>query len=515
MIMNRTKNASRNMVFGMLLKIYQVILPFVMRTLMVYTFGVQYLGLNSLFVSVLQVLNLAELGVGSAMVFSMYKPIVEEDYVKICALMRLYKIYYRVIGGVVLGLGLLLLPVIPSLISGEIPSEINIYILYLLNLLATVLTYWLFAYKNSILQAYQRTDYISKITLGTDTFKYLIQIVALIVFRNYYWYVIAILMSQVLNNVITAVIAGKLFPNYHPVGKLPEEEIKVINKKIKDLFTSKLGYTILSSADTLSISTFLGLTILAQYQNYQFIMTSIFGFIAIVYGSITAGVGNSMITESTEQNCKDFKTFTVLITWLCGVCVSCFAVLYQPFMELWMGKDLILDYGIVVLFCIYFWVYEIVMMISVYKDAGGIWHEDRFRPLISGIVNVCLNLCLVKLIGLYGILLATILSISFVSIPWIIKNVFKNIFNESGLKYACGLIAKTVVIAFTAAITYFSTAWINGTSWSGLIIKGGIAGIESLIIMGILLMPDRNFKDAWTMVLKILNIKKAIKRILG
>lgn len=168
--MNKTKNAMRNIIFGMGLRIYQIIVPFLMRTAMIYLMSVEYLGLNSLFTSILQVLNLAELGVGSAMVYSMYKPIVDKDTSTICALLNLYKLYYRFVGLVIAVIGLLLTPFIPKLISGEVPNNINIYILYLFNLAATVLTYWLFAYKNSLLQAHQRTDIVSKVTFLLQQF---------------------------------------------------------------------------------------------------------------------------------------------------------------------------------------------------------------------------------------------------------------------------------------------------------------------------------------------------------
>lgn len=160
----RTKNATRNIIFGVILKVYQILVPFLMRTAMIYLMGVQYLGLNSLFASVLQVLNLAELGVGSAMIYSMYKPIAEDNNTAICALMKLYRTYYRIIGFIIAAVGLALTPFIPKLISGDVPQGINIYVLYLLNLGATVLSYWLFAYKNSILQAHQRVDVVSKVT---------------------------------------------------------------------------------------------------------------------------------------------------------------------------------------------------------------------------------------------------------------------------------------------------------------------------------------------------------------
>ena len=130
---NRTKNASRNIAAGLAQRLYQILVPFLMRTAMIYLLGVEYLGLDGLFTSILSVLNLAELGVGSAMVYSMYKPVAEDDTVTICALMRLYKIYYRIIGLVVLAGGLIICPFVPKLISGSVPAGINVYVLFLLN----------------------------------------------------------------------------------------------------------------------------------------------------------------------------------------------------------------------------------------------------------------------------------------------------------------------------------------------------------------------------------------------
>lgn len=513
MKIEKTKNASRNIIFGFLLKLYQILLPFIMRTVMMYTIGVQYLGLNSLFTSILQVLNLAELGVGSAMVFSMYKPIAEDDTATICALMRLYRLYYRVIGGIILVVGLVLTPFVPSLIAGDVPANMNIYVLYLLNLMATVLTYWLFAYRNSILQAYQRTDVASKVTICTDTVKYVLQIVALAVFRNYYYYVIAVLFTQSINNISTAVISKKLFPNYSPKGKLSKEEIKNINSKVRDLFTSKLGYTIVSSADTIVISAFLGLTVLAQYQNYYYIMSAVIGFVAIIFSSITAGVGNSMLVKSIEDNYNDFKIFTLLITFFCGICVSCFLCLYQPFMRLWMGEDMLLSFGMVVLFCIYFWFYEIVMMISVYKDAGGIWHKDRFRPLISGLVNLCLNLLMVHFIGLFGILLSTIISVCVVSVPWIISNVFKLIFELNPKQYIIALVRYTCCIILSAGITYFITKLIPEQGWLSLVAKAIVTVISSTCLLYVLLRHDPNFQNAKALLLRLLKVDSVLSQI--
>lgn len=471
MKIERTKNAARNVVFGMILKIYALALPFVMRTAMIYWLGIEYLGLNSLFTSVLEVLNLAELGVGSAMTFSMYKPIAEDDRDKICALMNLYHFYYRVIGGVVLVGGLAVFPFLPYLIKGNVPSDINIYVLYLLNLSATVLTYWLFAYRNSIFSAYQRTDVVSKVTIVTDTIKYAIQIFVLAFFHNYYLYVMAILATQILNNISIAYLSKKMYPQYEPRGKVSKTEQKEINKRIRDLFTSKLGGTIVGSADTIVISSFIGLKILAVYQNYFYIITALSGLVVILFNAVTAGSGNSMVTESKEKNYHDFKKLSWITYWMIGFVVCGLFCLYQTLMKVWVGADLMLNDNFVLLFCLYFAGNMTIQLLSVYKNAAGIWHEDRFRPLISGLTNLALNLLMVKFIGLYGVVLSTIISIYFISAPWLIHNVFTLIFPGKFKDYGKDLLTYTIVIIAVTFITSHVCNLIPDAGFGILIVK--------------------------------------------
>ena len=355
----KTKNTIRNVLFGFALKVYRLIVPFIIRTIMIHVLGLKYVGLNSLFVSVLQVLNIAELGVGFALVFSMYKPIAEKDTNKICALMRLYKIYYRVIGLIILFIGLCITPFIPNLIKGDVPDDINVYVIYLLNLGATVLSYWLFSYKNSLFQAHQRNDIISKTTIIVDTIKYLIQILLLILLKNYYAYLIVALFSQALNNVVIAVLATKRYPQYIAKGKLDKEETKKINSSIFDLFYSKIGMVVTNSVDSIVISSFLGLIPLAVYQNYYYIVSSILTFFNIIMISCRAALGNNIVTKTKSQNYSDFKVLTFGICWFLSFSVSCFASLIQPFMLLWVGKDNVLNNSFVLLFSIFLIVFAV------------------------------------------------------------------------------------------------------------------------------------------------------------
>lgn len=469
----RTKNATRNIIFGIMLKIYNIIIPFIMRTAMLYLLGVKYLGLNSLFTSILQVLNLAELGVGSAMVYSMYKPIVDDDKKKICALMKVYQLYYRIIGLIITILGLILLPFIPKLISGDIPNDINIYILYLLNLGATVLSYWLFAYKNCLLDAHQRVDINSKITFIITTIQYGLQLVVLIYIKSYYVYLIIALLTQVIKNIITAIVVNRMYPEYKPNGKLDKKEIKTINNRVKDLFTSKIGAVIVNSADTIVISTFLGLNMLAIYQNYFFILNSIIMIVGIIFNSCMAGIGNSIIVESKEKNFNDLNKFTFIIVWISGFCACCLLCLYQPFMKIWVGKEYELGFSAVICLCIYYFIYEINQLLCLYKDAAGIWHEDRFRPLITAFSNLGINLILVRIIGVYGVILSTVLSALFIGMPWLLHNLFTILFERKQFKsYLEKIFLYTVTTILSCSITYYICTLIQYSDLLELILKG-------------------------------------------
>lgn len=503
MKIERTKNATRNIIYGVFLKIYQLLGPFILRTIFIYTLGMEYLGLNSLFTSILSVLNLAELGVGSALVFSMYKPIAEDDTEKICALMNLYKLYYRVIGLVILVLGLILVPFIPNLISGSIPEGINIYVLYLMNLGATVLSYWLFAYKTCLFGAHQRNDITAKVSMISSTIQYIVQAVLLIIVANYYLYLAITIATQIFNNLYGAYKCNKLYPNYKAKGKLDKAEVKVINGKVRDLFTAKIGGVVVDSADTIVISTFLGLTILAMYNNYFYIMSSIFGFITIIFNASMAGVGNSLIVESEEKNYNDLKKFLYIVCWIASVCTCCLLGLYQPFMKMWVGEKSMLSFDLVVCICIYFFVRNINTLINMYKDAAGMWHEDKWRPLVVSIANLGLNLIMVNYIGLFGILLSTILTMAFIGMPWLIYNLFTVIFKRNALEFICKMIFYAVVTVVMCVFTYAICMNITLTGVAGFVVKGIVifAVANVLFFVSTFFLPE--FVQTKELILKI------------
>lgn len=451
---SRTRNATRNVIFAMMLKLYQLIVPFGIRTILIYTLGMQYIGLNGLFTSILNTLNLVELGVGSALVFSMYKPIAEHDINMICALMNFYKKSYYRIGLVVAFLGIVLMPFLDIFIKSDLPANINIYFLYFINLAGTVSTYFLFAYKNCLFVAHQRNDINSKISIAVETIKYILQIIILILFRNYYLYVVVIPVCNVIINIFTAVLARKYYPEYKSKGKLSKKNIIVLNEKIRALFIVKVGSVVLNSVDNIVISAFLGLTILGLYSNYYYIVSAVMGIVSLCTSSIVASLGNSVETESKEKNYNDFLKLSFWNMWLVGWCAICLICLYQHFVRLWVGQENMLPFGVVLLFSIYFYVQQSNQVAAAYKDAAGIWALDRFRPLITAGVNLISNLIMVQIIGIYGIILSTVISLLVVNMPWLLHNVCKLVFTVGTKKYILHWLNNAIVTIFAGGICF-------------------------------------------------------------
>ena len=408
--MNRKKYVSRSIIWGILDKIIAIALPFITRTVLIYTMGELFLGLNGLFTSIMSVLSLSELGVCSAIVFSMYQPIAKGKDDEVCALLNFYKKCYRVIGFVVLTLGLLLMPFLGKLISGDIPANINLNYLYIINLLNTVISYELFAYKSSLLIAVQRNDIVSKISSVGQILQCTIKIFSLVILQNYYLFIATSILGTIFNNVFSAVICKRYYPQYICKGNISEKQLKQIAQKIKGMIFQKIGGVILTSLDTIVISAFLGLVALGRYQNYYFISNSVHTVLIVIMQSMISSIGNSVAIESVQKNYNDFRRFNGIYVFIVIWCTTCLVCLYQPFMELWVGKEMMFSNAIMIFCAIAFFAHNWCDMLYVYQEACGIWWETRFVPLFASLVNFLINIITVNYMGIIGILFGTIIS---------------------------------------------------------------------------------------------------------
>ena len=482
MQIERTKNAARNIVWGTIEKIMILLLPFATRTVMIKTLGAEYLGLSSLFTSILSVLSISELGFGSAIVFSMYKPIAEDDKVTLCALLNAYRKIYLAIGTIILGVGIVVIPFLPKLISGDYPADINLYVLYLIYLFNTVISYYLFAYKAALFSAYQRNDLTSKCSAVINLTSNVLKIVLLLMFHNYYIYVMVIPLTTLATNIANALLAKKYYSDIQCKGRISTELKNGIKKRMVGLISFKIYGVVFSAVDTIFISAFLGLTQLAIYNNYCYIQNSIVGFMTILTTSITAGVGNKMVTNSVEDNYIDFKNFTFANGWLCSWCAVCLLCLYQNFMRIWVGDELLFGFDTMALMVLYFFLPRTSTLTYTYREAAGLWWEDRYRPIVATIVNLGVNIILVKTIGINGVLISTLICTVFINIPWGSMVLFKKYFKKSTREYFLLLVFYISVTAVVAMLTYGICMMVPFDGYLGLIIRGIVCCIVPNIL---------------------------------
>lgn len=517
MKINRTKNAINNIVFGFINKCVSVLLPFIVRTIIIKVLGVQYLGLSSLFTSILQILSLAELGFGTALIFSMYKPIAEDDTDTINALLNLYKKIYRIIGIIVFVIGLGFIPFLGKFIKGSYPEDISLFWLYLIYLTNTVISYLFFAYRNSLLAAHQRNDMQSKIQIICSLFMYGVQIAVLILFKNYYVYCIVLPASTLLNNIITLFVTKKKYPQYFCKGTVSTESKREIKKQVYSLFLHRIGYVVQSSIDNICISAFMGLVLLGRYNNYYYIITAIQAFMTMFKQSMVAGVGNSLIVESKEYNKKYFNKILFLFVWIVGWCSTCLMCLYQPFMNLWVGAENMLPITVVVSLVILFYINETRGAVGLFKDALGMWYEDRFKPATISLVNLGLTIIAAYFGFFEGIILATAVAYLFVGMVWETIVFFKHYMKEKPYKYLLKQLFYLVINLLALCLTYYICSFIIGNGIKQLIMKVIICiFIPNIIfILFNVFNPDfrnllKSFKRGDKIMGKIRNILKKI-----
>ena len=481
-VTSRTEKASKNSFTGIIQKLVSLLLPFVVRTVLIKKLGIEYLGLNILFSSILQVLSLSELGFATAITFNLYKPIAENNHEKICALLNVIKKIYHIVGLVILVVGLAIMPFLPHLIEGSYPSDVNLYLLYLIFLFNTVISYFLSAHMGVVLNAYQRSDIENIIFLICNSLYCGLQIAVLFISTNYYLYIILLPLSTIVINIVRAIVVNKKYPNLKPCGTINRETKKEISQQVKSLIGHKISGIVVSSTDSIIVSAFLGLGVLAIYNNYFYVMSAIMAIINVVYVSITASIGDSIISSDQEKIYKDFKTINFANVWLVGWCSICLLCLYQHFMRLWVGVDLMLPFFTVILLVVYFYTWKFRDMVNVYKDATGNWTMDFWKPYVVAISNIVLDLILINYLGVNGVLWATIISVPVISFPWEVAVMFKHVFKRSPLMYCVKMLLYTLVTMGTGALTYFVCELLPNEGILNFIYKGLICLILPNII---------------------------------
>jgi len=509
---SRLSNAKRNVISGVAKQLLGIVLTFLIRTVIIYTLGAEYQGLNGLFSAILQVLNLSDLGFSTAVTFILYKPIADEDNESICAIVAFLKRAYFIIGCVIFGLGLLIMPFLPRLISGSYPSDINIYILFAIYLLNAAISYWLFAYKSTLLTAMQRDDVVSKVFIISSLGIKVLQLCLLLMFKNYYIFISVLPIGSILNNILLQVYSKKMFPKIIPVGRINEATRKELIKQVKAVFVNRLSDIARNCFDDIIVSSFLGLVAVAAYDNYYYVYTAIIGIMSIIIHSIRASVGNSLVKESVEKNYEDLRKFTFVFMWVGGWFAVSLFTLYQPFMHIWMkGKpEVILSDLNMGLFCLYFYCFCMTYTKGVYLEAKGLFWECRKLYVFEAFGNLLLNVILGYLFGITGVLIATIVTILVFNFIGGTNILFSNYFHNGKKEFILLHIRCFIITVINAAITYLLCSFITLDGVFGFVLKIAMCMVIPNIIFLIFYYKSSDFKMALSIGQKLLKLKKKI-----
>ncbi len=447
--MSRIENTSKNFAFSLLATIVTSVTSFISRTVFIKTIGVAYLGANSLFTNILSMLSLTELGLSSAIAYSLYAPLAKKDVETIKSLMRFYKNAYRIIALVILSIGLALIPFLDYLIKD--PGDIqNIPFIYLIFLYNTVVSY-LFTYKTTLLVADQRSYILTNMTTVINIVSVAIQVLALLLFKNYFVY---LLLGAVINTSQWYWVNRRIFSVYpflkdKNTSPLAQTEKNQIATNVKAMVFHKLGELCINQTDNIIISSFISIVVVGVYNNYYMIIGIINRFAQSIFGAATASLGNLIATESKEKRYEVFKRYNFLGFWVFGWTGICLYELLTPFVQLWLGDNFVIDNLTLSLVMLNYYLVGMRVTIGNVKMAAGLYAQDQWVPIVQAIINLVVSIFAAIHMGLAGVFLGTV--VSGLAIPCWYRPVivYKYAFERSPKEY------------FIAYLKYFSVVIIS------------------------------------------------------
>lgn len=474
----RTKSSLRNVSVSLIFQIVTIILNYVCRYVFVKTLSEEYLGVNGLFSNILTVFSLAELGIGSAIVYAMYKPIAENDEEKIKKYMNFYKKCYHVIALIVFILGLILLPNLHIFIEENNIANLNlIYFLYLLD---SVFSY-LFVYKSSILNAMQKNYICNYYQIIGKIMMTILMSLSLIIFKNFIVYLVIQISFKLLVNIAISIKADKMYPYIRKTKtyNIEKTERKKIFKDVYALFCNQIGNVLINGTDNIIISKYVNLVAVGIYSNYYLVISALSTFIGQMFNAIVASVGNLAATKDEKKTYQLFQKIHFINFIVSAFCVVIASSCINTFIELSFGSKYIMDIYTVIIVLINFYLLAMKNVVGTFKYGLGIFWNDKYCTLIRAIINVIVSIILAKQWGIIGVFIGTLISdlvTTFWYQPYIL---FKRGFNLPVVKYFKDFAIYTVITTIMIGISLLVLNYIQIES---LILKLAIEVVVSFTI---------------------------------
>ena len=490
----RTKNSIRNTIVAFIANLLTIVIGLIAQKIFINVLGKEYLGINGLFTNIISMLGIVELGFGSAIIYNLYKPINDNDTKKIKALMRFYKIAYNIVALSVLILGLSIIPFLSFFIE-EVTVDINITLVYILFILDIVASY-LLSYKRSIINANQN-EYITKLVhIGYLVILNVLQILILIITKNYYLYLIIKIIMRLVENIIITFISNKMYPFLKNNNeRLDNDTKKDIFKKVKALALHKVGGFFVLGTDNIIISKFLGIVTVGLYSNYYLIINAVQVLFGQAIFTLTPSVGNLLIENNKDKNYDVFRKVRFINFWIACSTATAILVIMDSFITIWVGNSFLLDISVLMVLVFNYYQKSMRTSYGVFKDAAGIYYEDRIVPIIESVVNIVASIILVKYFGLAGVFMGTIISGLMLWCYSYPKYVYRNLFNRSYKNYFKETFGYIILFIGIAITTYLiSNIYIIDSNLLRFITKSIIGLIIPNIILFIIFRKTDNFK---------------------
>lgn len=490
----RTDKSIKNIIYAIVGQFFGIGISLISRLVFVKILSSEYLGLSSLFTNILTILSLTEMGFGTAMAFELYKPIAKNDKEKIKSLMKLYKKIYIIIGISIIILGIITIPVYPNLIN-ERPNIENLDLIYMLFVLNTAFSYFV-AYKRLLIISDQNRYIATAYRYGFYIAMNVMQIIELVLFKNYILYLIIQVLFTLLENIGISIKANKMYPYLKDkeVKEVAKRDKKHLMQNVKALFFHRFGGVVLNSTDNIVISKVLGLNWVGLYSNYYLITNALNTILNQVFSSVVASIGNLNTSNTREKMTDTFNKIFFANVWIYAVVCSAFLVLINPFIEIWLGRDYIISFGTVIVLVVNYFVYGMRRPAMAFREATGNYRKDWYSPIIEAVINIFVSIVMAKYIGLAGVFIGTIISslcTNFWLEPFVIcKKSLKINLKQYFLMY----LKYALVVLIIVIVTYIVTALITIGGLCGLIIRGIISVVIPILILILIYFKNEYFK---------------------
>ncbi len=466
--MSRADYVAKNVKFAVVSQAALVLINFVVRKVFVMTLGEEYLGLSGLFSDILSMLSLAELGFGTSVTFSLYKPLATGDTEKIKSLMRVFKRAYQFVGAFILIAGMVLTPFLRVFLK-EIPQDIpytDIQWIYILNVINSGGSYF-FIYKATLLFADQKKYVEMIITIFAKVIAGILQIAVLLMTKNYFLYLTVMICATFLQNFLVSLQTDRIYPflKEKEVKALGEEDKKTLKKNVSANVFHKVGYVAVYSTDSLLMAKFAGVAAVGLYSNYMLIRKALLNVIDLLFVSLAASMGNLNASESDERKREVYGYVFFFSAWMFGFICICLWCLFNPFISLWLGKEYLLSDLIVLLITANFYMYCMRMPVNNTKEAMGLFWNDRYKPIAEVAVNLVVSILLGRYLGIVGVLLGTL--ISTVTVPFLVEPyvVYRHGLKMKAYLYYLQYFKYTGITLLNCALTW----WLCGFTTSGIV----------------------------------------------